>query len=292
MKERREVRWLLLAGLLLSGCGEDPVEPDYELRMESEHFLFLSNPGYATMSEMEQGLAIAEELYVAISAIVPIENSSRGDRIRVYLDGSARYGDPHCDDWGWIHLFRYSAATGGYFTSLAHELTHSLRWDYWQRTYAWDWPWFGYFEEGFAEFVAMSVYSEKRGFPFYGYPEDVVVGQWLAREEHIPMTVLRARHEDLNTLCNTQAYAQRASWFRFVDETYGRKAVLDLAYPEVDPTAEWVIAVVGVGPEELDEQWAVWQLARYAAYPDADARADVYRDFIRESYLCRAGVDY
>jgi hypothetical protein len=157
---------------------------------------------------------------------------------------------------------------------------------------AWEWPTNRFFDEGFAEFLAQSVDPHKRGFPFYGFHEDAVVGQLLVRDEDIPLNVLRTRHADLNRPCEIQAYPQRASWFRFVDETYGREATLNLAYPHTEPTSGVVLGLLGVGLEELDQAWEAWIMARYNALPGADDLGQAYRERTSWAHVCRAGADY
>jgi hypothetical protein len=189
-------------------------------------------------------------------------------------------------------MFRYPDSEGGYWALLAHELVHAFRVDYVLRVEPWNWPSFGFLEEGFAEFVAQLIEPDRRGFPFYGFPEDVVAGQWLVRGEYVPPATLRERHAELNQPCEIQAYPERASWFRFIDEVYGRQAVLDLAYPDSEPTTDVVQALLGVELEQLDQQWDEWLRARYQAYPNADQVAQEFRQRTSGHRVCHPGVEF
>jgi hypothetical protein len=113
----------------------------------------------------------------------------------------------------------------------------------------------------------------------------------LIRGDAIPMQVMRDRH-DLNTPCEWQTYPLRASWFRYVDETYGRAAVLAIAYAEVETTNEMIEGLLGTPMAQVDAGWNQWLRARYAAIPNADALAQAYLARFGDQHFCQAGVDY
>jgi hypothetical protein len=282
---------LLAFGPVIAGCEVDTVEPTEELRLESARFVFLSCEEHATIAEMEAGVQRAEVLFARMAEIVGSANTPIA-KINVHLDGDhASGGRPHVDFDG-IHLFRYSEDEGGYWALLAHELGHAFGIPWFVRMEAWNWPTYRFFDEGFAEFMAQSTNPHKRGFPFYGFPEDAAAGQWVVRDEHVPMDVLRVRHADLNRPCEIQAYPQRASWMRYVDEVYGRDALLSIVYPPTEPTSDVVQELVGVGLEQLDQEWQEWITAQYASLPRADQIAQAYRERTSWAHVCRAGVDY
>jgi hypothetical protein len=277
----------LLLCLLLHGCGHEPTAPDP--RLESEHFLFIAEAGDATQAEMEDGIQRAEAHFAAIAGIIGAERvPSR--TITVVLRGSC--DGMRVDEEGRMLLCRYSAALGGYYGALAHELTHAMRYDFWAQHGTWSWPSFGFFEEGFAEFVALLVDPDKLGSPFFGYPEDVVAGYWVVTGQAIPNDILRPRNQELNDPCTNQAYPQRASWFHYIDDTYGRAAVLAVAYSQVEVTSEVAETLLGVGLAQVDSGWEQWVSARYDAIPNADSLAQAYRRWVPESTVCVAGVDY
>jgi hypothetical protein len=283
-----------LACLLLAGCGDStPTEPPAPLIRESTHFRFVSTTANATTAEIETGIQQAETHFTAISGLVGASRMPTG-RITVRLEGDKIPGRTggYVDGEGAVHLYRYRPDLGGYFGILAHELAHAVRYDYWlSRNYS-TWDNGGFVEEGFAEYVAQQVHPEKLGFPFYGFPEDVVTGHRLILGETIPFPLLRERHEELNTLCEWQAYPQRASWFRFVDEMFGRQAVLEIAYSEVETTSQMMEDLLGTELEQVDVDWEDWLLARYAAIQGAAEIAAAYWNRFGGEYTCTVGVDY
>jgi len=290
----RTRRWIVLApALLLAACGgsTEPEAP-VPLSRSSAHFDFESTTAEATAAEMEAGIGLAELLYEEIADVVG-PNQLPGRKIRVILEGDYRSdrSGGYVDEQGNVHLSRYRADLGGYFGSLAHEIVHAFRYAYWHRFNVGGWENFGFIEEGFAEFVAQQVYPEKGGFPFYGYPEDVVVGHMLLRGDAIPFPVMRDRHE-LNTPCEWQTYPLRASWFGYVEETYGGAAVLAIAYAEVETTNAMIEGVLGTPVSRVDADWDVWMRARYAAIPGADAEAAAYLARFGNQHMCRAGAEF
>jgi uncharacterized protein len=79
---------------------------------------------------------------------------------------------------------------------------------------------------------------------------------------------------------------------RIIDETYGRAAVLEIAYSEVEVTSDVAQGMLGSSLAEVDAAWEQWVSARYAATLDADALAQAYRERIAGARICVAGVDY
>jgi hypothetical protein len=258
--------------------------------MESEHFVFVATTATSDSTEMTEGLRRAEEQYATIRSIVspPIVPPPT---IHVHLNGDFIDRGPYYDSLG-VHLYRYSREEGGYWALLGHEMAHAFAAARYMSKEAWTWTTYRSFDEGWAEYLAQLTDPGKQGFPFYGFPEDIVVGSWVASGQHIPFEVLRERHEELNQPCQHQAYPQRASWFRYVDVVYGRDAALAIAYPDAEPTSPVVESIVGVPLPELDRLWQDWVVARYHAIPNAAARAAAYR--ARTSFYrpCRAGVHY
>jgi hypothetical protein len=282
---------LALVALPLSACAaSDPADPNaFALRWESEHLVLLAHEGAATTAEAEAVMAYGESVHGPITAFL---GSARVPhrKVEVLLMGAG--ADRYVDGAGRIVLHRKPAPQGGYLDGLAHELTHALRYDYWQQHGTWGWPSFGFFEDGFAELVAVTVDPDKPGFPFFGVAEDVVAGYWVTSGQAIPHDILRPRNQELNAPCDHQAYTQRASWFRYIDETYGRTRTLAMAYSPVEVTDAVTGDLVDRSLSELDAEWEEWITARYSAIPNADSLARAYRAWVPESAVCVAGRDY
>jgi len=220
-------------------------------------------------------------------------NHLPGRKITVILEGDFRSdrSGGYIDEQGSVHLSRYRADLGGYFGTLAHEIAHAFRYAYWHQFNVGLWDNFGYIEEGFAEFAAIAIHPDKAGFPFYGYPPDVITAQRLIRGEGIPQQVMRDRH-DLNTPCEWQTYPLRASWFRYIEDEYGRDAVLSIAYSEVETTDERVETLLGAPLEQVDAAWEQWLLARYGATPGAAEIAQAYFTRFGNEPICEEGIDF
>ena len=286
-------RTILPALLILAACGgSTEPEPVVPLERESAHFVFRSTSDKATPAEMDFGIQQAEQHYAGIEALVGAERMRAG-KITILLDGDNRpdVTGAYVDEYGRVHLTRYRIDLGAYFGPLAHEIAHAVRYDYWRRWNVGPWDNFGYIEEGFAEYVATKVHPGAPGFPFYGYDPDVITGHRLVRGEGIPQAVMRDRH-DLNSPCEFQTYPLRASWFRYIEDEYGRDAVLAIAYSEVETTDARIEEILGAPLEEVDAAWEQWQLARYAAIPDAAERARPYFQKFGNEPICEEGVDW
>ena len=237
------------------------------------------------MEEIQEGINKAEKLYSALTKIIP-SDYKLDSVIVVQLNGNYRTQGPYVDGDGTIQLWRYSAAEGGYWSLLTHELVHAIAFDTSVKLGALDWASLGFYNEAWAEYVALLIDPEKTGFPFYGFNEDVVAGHW-ALQGGLSLTKLRKLHEELNLTCVHQSYTMRASWFRFVDEAYGRQAALDIMYGGREMTPEVVEEILGNSLAIVDDAWYSWVLERYAAHPGADAQAASYRAKISYYQPCQ-----
>lgn len=204
-------------------------------------------------------------------------------RITVLLEGPAQRSDgsrgvPHVDALGRVHLFQFGPTHHDYLGAFAHELVHAIRIG---RLPHHDW----FFEEGLAEFIALRLKSELRGFPWYGYPVTIVAGQWVESGAELSMTMLRERHARLNMPCRAQAYALRASFFDHLGRKHGDEAVLRMAREPKAGALEDYVKHVGSDFETLADQWRTALLAEYASIEDAAAQAARYRSETPIRYL-------
>ncbi len=261
----------LLVIFLFSGCNyfAEPIE------LTSEHFHFKGTSYTSSKEEMQYGIQRAEELYTALSEIIP-SDFPLDSIIVVTLNGNLRNQSPYVDEEGTIQLWRYPEEEGGYWALFAHELVHAIAFDAAVKAGALEWESLGFYNEGWAEYAAQLIDPGKTGFPLYGYEEDIVAGHWVLQKGPLPEE-MRNSHEELNLSCACQTYPQRSSWFRYLDKTYGREAVLEIMYGGREMTPDRVAEILGNPLPEVDEAWRTWVLKRYALYPTADAQAASYR---------------
>jgi hypothetical protein len=256
---------------------------------EGEDFDFYWASGGIESEGLEYGVRQAEKYYKGVSNFL---GHGPEDKLQILLLGPAevdgnRRGSPRVDSQGRIHLFRYGPTYHGYFGALPHEMVHSFRI---QRAPYHDW----FFEEGFAEFVALRVGKSMKGFPWYETPVTVAAGQWLDRGEDIPLRILREKHRDINMACRAQSYALRSSFFDWLGRTYGDETLLKLASRQKAGALEDYEALMGKPFDVLAVEWREAVTKAYNELSDADARAEDYRSRTPIQYMpvCRAGVDF
>ncbi len=269
----------------LVACGEPTA-------FVSEHVRIVVTSDLPTDAEVQQVGQGAEARFDAIAEMVGNARMPSSP-ITIVMGGPVTADSiPRLDGNGRILLYRYPDWLGGYLSPLTHELVHAVRFEFWHDVQSSSWPTFGFFEEGFAEFVAQTFDPTSPGFPFFGYPEEIVVGYWVTSGLAIPPAVLRQRHHALNLPCQNQSYTQRASWFRYLDETYGRAATLAVAYSARDVTDAVALSLVGVDLPAIDAGWEASARQRYATYPNASTLAAEYRTLVPDYVVCLAGRDY
>ena len=99
------------------------------------------------------------------------------------------------------------------------------------------------------------------------------------------LAMLRESHEALNE-CWHQVYPMRASWYRYVDETYGRQSALDIFYGGREMTPAVVEDILGDSLAVVDADWRTWVLSRYEEHPGADVQTAAYRARIGQYRQC------
>jgi hypothetical protein len=236
--------------------------------------VLLTNSKHSSTAEINVVLNQAELIFTRISTILGEDHTS-DEKITLLLEGPFVDQGPYFDTSG-IHLFRYSSEENGYLALLAHEMVHAFQKPFYIEKQTWNWPSYNYFDEAFAEYIAQLAEPEKTGFPFYGYPENVIVGHMVVNEKQIAHEILRNRHEEFNQPCNLQTYPERASWLRHIDEIYGREALFSIIYPAEEPTSSLVENLIGVDLLTLDKEWEAWITKKYNKIEKADSIAYEY----------------
>ena len=280
---RTAVMALLVLGLLgapsraVAQTAADRVEAaarGFDGTLEAGHFAVFWRLEEAGPDEIRSLLAVAESVFERISAIVGADRTPTRP-ILLVLAGHGRAADgtwrfPNVDERGRVILLRYADGVMSYAQEIAHELVHAFRRHsgYWLS---------GFLEEGFAEAIAMDVDPDEVGFPRYGYPLTVAAGHLLARDEYLPLSVVRARHDDVGRRCQLQAYLERASFFDYLKQLGGRDALLRLVYREDIPTDADYSELFGAPFPDLVTRWETALLADYQQTPDADETADRFR---------------
>ena len=242
--------------------------------LETDRFAVFWSTDEGTADQARDFLRIAGGYYEGVASLVgPSRTPDR--RIVVLLGGPGQAPDgtwrfPHVDRQGRVFLYRYTPEFSDYPVEAAHELVHAFR-----RAAGF---WFGgFWEEGFAEAIAMQVDPGDVGFPRYGYPIVVTAGHLLAWDEYIPLRQVRTRHRDLGRRCQLQSYLERASFFDYLVGLEGVETLIEIVYGARAPTDEDLTREYGMSFDELVADWETKLAADYAAWPDADSLARAYR---------------
>jgi len=228
--------------------------------------------------------AVAKQGEVFYDAIATLLGEELPRRIPILLGGPAESPDrtqrshPHVDSFGRIQLFRYGGRDVSYLSPLAHEMVHVFRF---KRRRQADW----FFEEGFAEFVALTVDSSLSGFPWYDTPVEIAAGQWIASDADLPLEKLREEHRALNLPCKAQSYALRSSFFRYLGNEYGKEAILEMAGKESAGDLADYRSILKKDFSELESEWRAWLLATYRSIDNVEVLAKRYREETPIQYM-------
>lgn len=289
MRRTPAILLLVVLAALCAVAGSDSLaagEPG--LRVETGRFVleWVDAPDSAEVAGVK---AEAERLYARVAGLLGGE--PRG-KVTIVLGGFAEQPGrareyPRVDAMRRILLFKYVPDYTNYFGALAHELVHVFRFE---RRLTADW----FFEEGFAEFVALRADSSLAGFPWFDFPVPVVAGQWLAGGEGIPLSVLRERHDELNPKCGAQSYALRASFFDWLGRTRGDSTVIRAAGAADAGAPGDYGRFFGSPFDQLESAWRQAVLAEFAAFPAGEALAREYRLESPAKYqrVCSEGADF
>lgn len=279
----------LLAGLVLVLAVGPALATETLQQVATENLRIRYDPERVSARAVELAQSVGERDFARVAAFLgegrfhsPIDVVLGGSGLRA--DGG--YDTPRVDRTGTIFLYKYSAADEGYFTSLPHEMVHVFR----RGALSGDW----FIEEAFASWVSDRLAPENPGFPIYGFPIDVVAGQWLSRGDGIPLATLRGRHRELSLQCMAQSYTLRLSFFRYLGDAYGAEAVMNIAYAPRILGREPFATACGKSFAELEEDWRADLLDRYRAVEGAEELAERYRTQtpVASWKICREGSDF
>ena len=256
--------------------------------LETERFAVFWYAEEASSEQVRELTGVLDGYYEGISALVGPERTPQR-RIVVVLGGHGQASDgtwrfPHVDRAGRVFLYRYSAAFSAYAVEAAHELVHAFR----RAAGMWH---SGFWEEGFAEAIAMAADPGDVGFPRYGYPLTVAAGHLLAWDQYLPLAEVRTRHRELGRRCQLQAYLERAAFFDYLVKLKGVEALVELSFQQSSPGDNDYVRVYGKRFNELVPDWEAQLLSDYRAMPDADEEARRYRAEppIAARQVCEAG---
>ncbi len=266
-------------------ASQERLEPAH--RVETGKFVleWRDAPGAEEITAVR---AEVQKFYIRVAAMLGVDP---GRKVTVVLGGNAQRPDGTWEypriSMGRVLLFKYVPDFTNYYSALAHELVHAFRVG---RAASVDW----FFEEGFAEFVALRVDSSLAGFPWFDFPVTLVAGQWLANGEAIPLTVLNERHRELNLKCGAQSYALRSSFFDWLGRTVGDSVLIEAANSRSALRPGDYEEFFGRPFEELASAWRTELLAAYRAIPDVQAVAVRYRrkSPIQYQHVCSSPADF
>lgn len=255
------------------------------LEVSSQHFRFTATAYTSNKNEMLQGIAKGEEIYKELARIIP-KKFRLSPVIKVNLNGNIWSNYSHLDENGTIQLYRSSSQEGGYWSLFAHELVHAVGFESAQEIGALAWSSLGFYNEGWAEYMAQVLDPDKKGFPFYGFNENMVAGYWVIHSD-LSLVTLRNNHSDVNWRCLIQAYPMRASWFRYVVEKYGMTAATTIMYSGREMTNEVVEEILGESLQVIDQDWKRWVLRNYKNTPESDKHISEYLRMVSYYQPCQ-----
>lgn len=258
-----------------------------ENRAETEHLVVEWVDG-TSETEIAAARSEGEKFYAAVASLL---GGVPDHKIVVMLRGpseqpNGRREAPSVDALGRIQLFKFDPAGHSYFSALAHEMVHAFRFSRPDK----DW----FFEEGFAELIALRVDPSLAGFPWFDFPVDVVAGQWIVRGEDIPLALLQGRHAELNQPCRAQSYGLRSSFFDYLGRAYGDETLIAMASREKAGSAQDYEQFFKKPFDALETEWREALLASYRKIENADALAARYRQEspIQYAPVCKRGEQF
>lgn len=258
-------------------------------RAWTEHLIIEWKEGAVGDEGLEAAKTLGEKFYAVIRNILGYDANGK---IMIILEGPAEqpdgtWGYPHVDSFGRIHLYQFGPTYDSYFSALAHEMVHVFRFN---RKPHHDW----FFEEGFAEFVALRVDPSLQGFPWYDTAIVVAAGQWLGTSEEIPLQALREKHRALNLPCKAQSYTLRSHFFVYLGDTYGDETVLKLSQQERAGELSDYHEFFGKDFDTLVAEWREALLAVYKATENVEELSRRYREDTPMQYMpvCQKGEEF
>jgi hypothetical protein len=288
--------YLLVSAITLQAFAELPKSFDATTR--SEHVVAYFRNDETKIDEAKNIVVTAEKHFAKISNFLGKDKTP--SEVTIYLEGEAfntktqEFKYPSVDDDGIIHLFHFPGEAFSYAEAMPHEMVHAFRTHTWKEKHDQDYlTGFGFIEEGFAEFVSMEVSPEYVSFVRYGYPVEAVVAFLFEDKKDIPLGVLFNHHE-INPKCIAQAYPLRASFFKYLNITFGKEKVFALAYYSGKLTRATFGEIFGKSFEDLVTEWKSFAVESYQKLPNGPKLKDDYKNKspVKHFPFCEAGKEW
>lgn len=273
--------------------------PDSFDALEStEHFVVYYRRQETSQEQAKNVLMVGEKYFEKLKSYLGENRTPK--RLKIFLEGNAynstqktfRY--PSVDKNGDIRLYRFSGEIFPYSEAIPHEMVHAFRTLAWKEKSGHDYlTGFGFVEEGFAEFVSVMIASEYKSFVRYGYPLEAIIGFLFEDDKEIPLEVLFEHHE-INPKCIAQAYPLRASFFQFLNASFGKEKVFSLAYYPLPLSQQTFKEIFGYSFGELIVQWKTFATDSYKNLNNGFQLKEDYKTKtpIMHFYFCQAGKDW
>lgn len=290
--------WLNLVFTLSASVTFANLPIGFDSFEKSEHFDVYYRASETKKEHSLSVMATSEMYYEKLKSYLGDKNTP--ERLVIFLQGNAydsvtmNFRFPSVDQNGDIHLYQFPEESFPYSEAIPHEMVHAFRTHTWKEKSDHDYmTGFGFIEEGFAEFASVMIAPEYKSFVRYGFPLEAIIGFLFDEGKEIPLGILFDHHE-INPKCIAQAYPLRASFFQYLNLSFGKEKVFELAYYPSDLSKETFKEIFGFSFEELTVQWKKFALESYQSLPNGTQLKEDYKTKTPIMYFpfCKEGQDW
>ena len=294
---------MLLFGILsasptVAGSETQGSVPEgYDQRQASNRMVYLWRSQETDASVAAAAIKMGDGLFDGVANFLGKERTPQEDLI-VVLDGpmftAKGRNIPRIDDDGRIYLYTMQAPMNEYMSVFAHELVHAFRFrDHFEGEQSAKLG-TGFFEEGFAEAVALQVEGHANRYPYWGVSPTAINAYLIQSERVIPLDKLINQHAELTFKCEAQTYPIRGSFLSYLDGLLGREAFLAMADERAVRDTVFYEKHTGKVFGALQRAWQdhVMDQARELADAAEQAQQWVAMNEKIGISLCAKGVDY
>ncbi len=289
---------LLLADLVAAEPGtQGEIPAGYDRQKEGQGLLFLWREAETDESTAETAIEVGNVIFNGIAKFLGRDRVP-SKKLVVVLDGSMFANGtrriPRVDAQGRVLLYTTSAPMNQYMSVFAHELVHAIRY---QNHLAGDASAVlgtGFFEEGFAEAVALQVEGHSDRYPYWGYSPAAINAHLIEEDLAIPLERLINEHAALSLKCELQSYPLRGSFLTYLHSLMGHESFLLLSDARSRKDTSFYEKRLAKPFAELVSDWRDHVLAQAEHIPDAEQQALDWLALNQQFgfKLCEKGADF
>ncbi len=273
-----QIAMLSLSSLVAAADTQGPMPEGYDSFEDRSDILYVWNEAETSQEMANAAIERGDAVFEQVASILGDDRLPR-QQLVVVLDGPM-FSDngrniPRVDAQGRILLYSAFSPMNEYMSMFAHELVHAIRFQGHLGGDAASVLGTGFFEEAYAEAVALIAETRYDRYPYWGTSPVAISSYLIEQDRYLPFQQLIQNHAELSLKCEVQSYPTRGDFFIYLESILGRDAFLAMGDDQGTQDQEFYERWSGQSFSELVAGWQRSVQDRSRASNNAVAQAGV-----------------